>query len=79
MSNIYFQSMLSYILGKKRIEQLKWNTQYFRRILKDKGFIIYGNDDSFKNRKIVEKGKIDTYNTYTWPLTLPTWYRHFNI
>jgi hypothetical protein len=46
MSNIYFQSMLSYILGKKRIEQLKWNTQYFRRILKDKGFIIYGNDDS---------------------------------
>lgn len=46
MSNIYFQSMLSYILGKKRIDQLKWNTQYFRRRLKDKGFIIYGNEDS---------------------------------
>jgi serine palmitoyltransferase len=46
MSNIYFQYMLSYILGKKRIEQLKWNTQYFRRRLKDKGFIIYGNNDS---------------------------------
>ncbi|XP_071161498.1 serine palmitoyltransferase 2-like isoform X1 [Mytilus edulis] len=32
--------------GKKRIEQLKWNTKYFRRELIKKGFIIYGNDNS---------------------------------
>lgn len=32
--------------GKKRIEQLKWNTRYFRQRLIEKGFIIYGNDDS---------------------------------
>lgn len=32
--------------GQKRINQLKWNTQYFRRKLKESGFIIYGNDDS---------------------------------
>ena len=35
-----------YIVGQKRIEQLKWNTQYFRQRLQEKGFIIYGNDDS---------------------------------
>ncbi|CAC5387843.1 SPT [Mytilus coruscus] len=32
--------------GQQRINQLKWNTQYFRRKLKESGFIIYGNDDS---------------------------------
>lgn len=32
--------------GRKRIEQLKWNTHYFRKRLLEKGFIIYGNDDS---------------------------------
>lgn len=32
--------------GQKRIEQLKWNTTYFRQKLKEKGFVIYGNDDS---------------------------------
>lgn len=32
--------------GKKRVQQLKWNTRYFRRRLHDMGFIIYGNKDS---------------------------------
>lgn len=32
--------------GMKRIHQLKRNTVYFRRKLKQKGFIIYGNEDS---------------------------------
>lgn len=32
--------------GQKRIEQLRWNTQYFRKGMREKGFIIYGNDDS---------------------------------
>jgi serine palmitoyltransferase len=35
-----------YIVGQKRIEQLRWNTQYFRKGMREKGFIIYGNDDS---------------------------------
>ncbi|XP_025103822.1 serine palmitoyltransferase 2-like isoform X1 [Pomacea canaliculata] len=32
--------------GRKRIEQLKWNTRYFRKSLHEKGFILYGNKDS---------------------------------
>ncbi|XP_052106800.1 serine palmitoyltransferase 2-like [Mytilus californianus] len=32
--------------GQKRVQQLKWNTRYFRRRLHDMGFIIYGNKDS---------------------------------
>lgn len=32
--------------GKKRIQQLKWNSRYFRRRLSEMGFIIYGNVDS---------------------------------
>ncbi|XP_076464121.1 serine palmitoyltransferase 2-like [Babylonia areolata] len=32
--------------GRRRIEQLKWNTRYFRQKLQEKGFIIYGNQDS---------------------------------
>lgn len=32
--------------GRKRVQQLKWNTRYFRRRLHDMGFIIYGNKDS---------------------------------
>ncbi|KAK3092967.1 hypothetical protein FSP39_009476 [Pinctada imbricata] len=32
--------------GRKRIQQLKWNTRYFRRRLYDMGFILYGNVDA---------------------------------
>lgn len=32
--------------GRRRIEQLKWNTRYFRKRLQEKGFIVYGNRDS---------------------------------
>ncbi|GBN17948.1 Serine palmitoyltransferase 2 [Araneus ventricosus] len=32
--------------GLKRINQLRRNTHYFRQKLKQKGFIIYGNEDS---------------------------------
>ena len=32
--------------GRKRIEQLAWNTHYFRERLNQMGFIIYGNNDS---------------------------------
>ncbi|XP_035234095.1 serine palmitoyltransferase 2-like [Stegodyphus dumicola] len=32
--------------GIKRIQQLRRNTHYFRKKLKQKGFIIYGNEDS---------------------------------
>ncbi|XP_004083402.1 serine palmitoyltransferase 2 [Oryzias latipes] len=33
-------------LGKDRLRQLSENTTYFRRKLREMGFIIYGNDDS---------------------------------
>lgn len=33
-------------LGKARVQQLAENTRYFRRRLKEMGFIIYGNEDS---------------------------------
>ncbi|XP_048455768.1 serine palmitoyltransferase 2 isoform X2 [Rhincodon typus] len=33
-------------LGQTRVQQLAENTRYFRRRLKEMGFIIYGNDDS---------------------------------
>ncbi|XP_032997902.1 serine palmitoyltransferase 2 [Lacerta agilis] len=33
-------------LGKQRIQQLADNIRYFRRRLKEMGFIIYGNEDS---------------------------------
>ncbi|XP_042194227.1 serine palmitoyltransferase 2 [Callorhinchus milii] len=33
-------------LGQGRVQQLAENTRYFRRRLKEMGFIIYGNDDS---------------------------------
>ena len=32
--------------GKKRIEQLAFNSHYFRQHLVKMGFIVYGNDDS---------------------------------
>jgi serine palmitoyltransferase len=32
--------------GVKRVAQLKRNSRYFRQKLKQKGFIVYGNDDS---------------------------------
>ena len=32
--------------GKKRIEQLAWNSHYFREKLVSMGFIVYGNNDS---------------------------------
>ena len=32
--------------GKKRIEQLAWNSHYFRKRLVEMGFIVYGNNDS---------------------------------
>lgn len=32
--------------GKECIQQLAENTRYFRRRLKEMGFIIYGNEDS---------------------------------
>ena len=34
------------VIGRRRIQQLKWNTRYFRKRLHEKGFIIYGNRDS---------------------------------
>ncbi|XP_046337562.2 serine palmitoyltransferase 2-like isoform X1 [Haliotis rufescens] len=33
-------------IGQSRIQQLAWNTSYFRRELQKKGFIVYGNKDS---------------------------------
>nr|XP_056707360.1 serine palmitoyltransferase 2 [Euleptes europaea] len=33
-------------IGKQRIQQLSENIKYFRRSLKEMGFIIYGNEDS---------------------------------
>ncbi|XP_048340974.1 serine palmitoyltransferase 2 [Sphaerodactylus townsendi] len=33
-------------IGKQRIQQLSANTKYFRKQLKNMGFIIYGNEDS---------------------------------
>ncbi|KFQ10729.1 Serine palmitoyltransferase 2, partial [Leptosomus discolor] len=33
-------------VGKARVQQLAENTRYFRRRLKEMGFIIYGNEDS---------------------------------
>ena len=32
--------------GKKRIDQLAWNSHYFREKLVKMGFIVYGNNDS---------------------------------
>ena len=32
--------------GKKRIDQLAWNSHYFRERLVAMGFIVYGNNDS---------------------------------
>ncbi|RLW10312.1 hypothetical protein DV515_00002063, partial [Chloebia gouldiae] len=32
--------------GRARVQQLAENTRYFRRRLKEMGFIIYGNEDS---------------------------------
>lgn len=32
--------------GRERIETLARNTRYFRKMLKQKGFIVYGHDDS---------------------------------
>ncbi|KAK6169520.1 hypothetical protein SNE40_020560 [Patella caerulea] len=32
--------------GLRRIRQLAWNTRYFRRRLREYGFIVYGNKDS---------------------------------
>jgi serine palmitoyltransferase len=32
--------------GQKRIQQLAWNTHYFREKLHELGFILYGNKDS---------------------------------
>jgi serine palmitoyltransferase len=32
--------------GKRRIEQLAWNSHYFRENLVRMGFIVYGNNDS---------------------------------
>jgi len=32
--------------GQQRVNQLAWNTRYFRRHLYDMGFIVYGNMDS---------------------------------
>ncbi|XP_074660703.1 serine palmitoyltransferase 2-like [Tubulanus polymorphus] len=50
--------------GQKRIQQLAWNTRYFRRRLQEMGFIIYGNKDSpvvplliFKPAKIAAFGR----------------------
>lgn len=34
------------IPGRDRIQQLAENTNYFRRRLREMGFIIYGNNDS---------------------------------
>ena len=32
--------------GQKRIDQLAWNSHYFRKRLVEMGFIVYGNNDS---------------------------------
>ena len=32
--------------GQKRIQQLAWNSHYFREKLVSMGFIVYGNNDS---------------------------------
>lgn len=40
------EQIFLFCLGIKRINQLKWNTRYFRRRLQEMGFIVYGNKDS---------------------------------
>lgn len=42
----YRKKNFSAFTGEKRIQQLKWNTRYFRRRLQEMGFILYGNKDS---------------------------------
>lgn len=42
--NVLFS--LTSIPGRDRIQQLAENTNYFRRRLREMGFIIYGNNDS---------------------------------
>lgn len=37
---------ISPLPGADRLRQLSENTTYFRRKLREMGFIIYGNDDS---------------------------------
>ncbi len=41
----YFSAYLLFP-GADRLRQLSENTTYFRRKLREMGFIIYGNDDS---------------------------------
>ena len=44
---------------------------------KTKKYHTIGTDPN-SNRKIVERGKIDTLNTNTGPFTLLAYYMHFN-
>lgn len=41
-----FSLTINSFLGRARVQQLAENTRYFRRRLKEMGFIIYGNEDS---------------------------------
>lgn len=41
-----FSLTFNSFLGRARVQQLAENTRYFRRRLKEMGFIIYGNEDS---------------------------------
>lgn len=48
LANMLCEIALVYLLfpGADRLRQLSENTTYFRRKLREMGFIIYGNDDS---------------------------------
>lgn len=48
--HMWFMNVVSIVfisfLGRECVQQLAENTRYFRRRLKEMGFIIYGNEDS---------------------------------
>ena len=44
--NLTFELFPTSCLGRRRIQQLARNVKYFRQRLRQKGFIVYGHDDS---------------------------------
>ena len=45
--SIHMTILIHYdILGRQRINQLAWNTRYFRQRLTKMGFIVYGHPHS---------------------------------
>jgi hypothetical protein len=46
--------------------------------MKNKNYHCVGTILKSNIKTLVEKGKIETPNTNTWPFTFLAWYRHFN-